>query len=55
MFMFVLWAKSRKLFFFLAKTTVILRYINLRTIEEVLHVLLGQLRLLEGTWQQLFL
>ena len=28
--------------FFLAKTTVILRYIHFRTMEEVLHVLPGQ-------------
>ena len=41
--------------FFLAQTTVILRFINLQTHEEVLHVLPGQLRLLEGNWQQLFL
>ena len=33
---YVLFAKSRKLVF-LAKTTVILRHIRLRTTEEVLH------------------
>ena len=41
------------LFFFLAKTTVILRYIHLRT--SSLTCTARSLRLLEGTWQQLFL
>ena len=40
MFMFARQAKSRKLVF-LAKTTVILRCIHFRTMEEVLHVLPG--------------